>query len=63
MVGFAESRASGPTGRSPRGLKFRPIAVTALDTLEWFRTLPEERRNQLQLNLERDRQLLEEWRA
>ena len=46
-----------------KGLKFRPIAVTALDTLEWFRTVPEERRNQLQLNLERDRQLLEEWKA
>ena len=45
------------------GLKFRPIAVTALDTLEWFRTQSEERRNQLALNLERDRALLEEWRA
>ena len=45
------------------GLKFRPLAVTALDTLDWFNTLPEERRNQLQLNLERDQQVLEEWKA
>ena len=45
------------------GLKFRPLAVTALDTLDWFNTQPEERRNQLQLNLDRDRQILEEWKA
>ena len=45
------------------GLKFRPLAVTALDTLEWYRTLPEERRNQVALNLERDQGLLEEGRA
>ncbi len=45
------------------GLKFRPLAVTALDTLDWFNALPEERRNELQLNLERDRQVLEEWNA
>ena len=45
------------------GLKFRPMAVTALDTLEWFRTLPEERRAQVALNLERDQGLLEEWKA
>ncbi|MYC90056.1 MAG: NAD-dependent epimerase/dehydratase family protein, partial [Gemmatimonadetes bacterium] len=45
------------------GLKFRPLAVTALDTLDWFKTQSEERRNQLQLNLDRDRQILEEWKA
>ena len=45
------------------GLKFRPMAVTALDTLEWFRTLPDERRAQVALNLERDQGLLEEWKA
>ena len=45
------------------GLKFRPLAVTALDTLEWFRSLPEERRNAFELNLERDRRILGEWRA
>jgi len=45
------------------GLKFRPIAETALDTLDWFNAQPEERRNQLALNLERDAQILEEWKA
>ncbi len=45
------------------GLKFRPLAVTALDTLDWFNTQSEERCNQLQLNLDRDRQILEEWKA
>jgi len=45
------------------GLKFRPLAVTALDTLDWFNTQSEERRNQLQLNVDRDRQILEEWKA
>ncbi len=44
------------------GLKFRPLAATALDTLDWFNAQPEERRGQLQLNLERDRGILEEWR-
>ena len=45
------------------GLKFRPLAVTAFDTLEWFKSLPEERRNGFELNLERDRQVLEAWKA
>ena len=45
------------------GLKFRPLAVTALDTLDWFNSLPEERRNAFELNLERDQGLLEEWKA
>ncbi len=45
------------------GLKFRPIAETALDTLDWFKAQPEERRNELALNLERDAQILEEWKA
>ena len=39
------------------------MAVTALDTLEWFRTLPDDRRAQVSLNLERDQGLLEEWKA
>ena len=45
------------------GLKFRPVAETALDTLEWYKTLPEERRNEVELNLDRDAALLQEWRA
>ena len=45
------------------GLKFRPLAETAVDTLEWFKSLPEERRNGFELNLERDARLLEAWKA
>ncbi len=45
------------------GLKFRPLAVTALDTLEWFKAEPEERRLGFALNLERDAEMLAEWKA
>ena len=45
------------------GLKFRPLAETAFDTLEWFKSLPEERRNGFELNLERDAGVLEAWKA
>ena len=45
------------------GLTFRPLAEMAFDTLEWFKSLPEERRNGFELNLERDRQVLEAWKA
>jgi 2'-hydroxyisoflavone reductase len=40
------------------GLKFRPLAETARDTLEWFYAQPAERRQALDLNLDRDAQLL-----
>lgn len=43
------------------GLKFRPLAVTARDTLEWFKTLPDERRSSFELYIERDREILEAW--
>ncbi|NNF28901.1 MAG: NAD-dependent epimerase/dehydratase family protein [Gemmatimonadetes bacterium] len=43
------------------GLKFRPLAVTARDTLEWFKTLPDERRSSFELYIERDREILEVW--
>jgi 2'-hydroxyisoflavone reductase len=45
------------------GLKFRPVAVTAMDTLDWFRSEPSERQDKLKLNIERDQKVLEEWRA
>lgn len=44
------------------GLKFRPLAESALDTLEWFKAQREERRQQLDLYLERDARVLEEWK-
>ncbi len=45
------------------GLKFRPLAVTALDTLEWFKAEPVARQQELKLELERDAGLLTEWKA
>ena len=45
------------------GLKFRPLAVSALDTLEWFNSESQEFRGELDLHLDRDREALEAWRA
>jgi len=46
------------------GLRFRPLAETARDTLEWFKSLPAERQSQLKAGLspEREREVLEAWR-
>lgn len=44
------------------GLRFRPLAVTARDTLDWFLGESEERRTRLRLNLERDAGILDGWR-
>jgi 2'-hydroxyisoflavone reductase len=47
------------------GLKFRPIAETAKATLEWFRTLPEERRAKMRAGMttEREAKVLAVWKA
>ena len=45
------------------GLTFRPLAVTARETYDWFRSEPAERQAKLGLTLERDAQLLAEWKA
>jgi 2'-hydroxyisoflavone reductase len=47
------------------GLRFRPAAETARDTLAWWRTLPEERRAKLRagLSAEREGEVLARWRA
>jgi 2'-hydroxyisoflavone reductase len=47
------------------GLTFRPLAETARNTLDWFRTLPRERQDQLKAGLPpaRERELLEAWHA
>lgn len=46
-----------------RGLTFRPLETTARDTLQWFRTLPAERRAALQAGLapEREAEVLRAW--
>ena len=47
------------------GLTFRPLAVTALDTLEYHRARPEAERANLQAGIspEREREVLEAWRT
>lgn len=48
-----------------KGLRFRPVAETARDTLAWWKTLPEERRAKLRagLSAEREREVLAAWKA
>lgn len=45
------------------GLRFRPLAVTARETLEWFKSEPAERQAKLNLQLERDEKALAAWKA
>ena len=46
------------------GLTFRPLAVTAKDTLDWFKSLPPARQAQLKAGMtaEREKELLALWR-
>lgn len=43
------------------GLTLRPLAVTAQDTLAWFRAQPQDRQDKLNLNLDRDQAVLKAW--
>ena len=47
------------------GLKFRPMEVTAKETLEWWRTLPAERQAAIKTGFtpEREKALLDLWKA
>jgi 2'-hydroxyisoflavone reductase len=47
------------------GLTYRPLALTAADTLAWFRTLPSERQARLRAGVtpEREAALLAKLRA
>jgi 2'-hydroxyisoflavone reductase len=47
------------------GLTYRPLPLTAADTLAWFRTLPSERQGKLRAGLtpEREAELLTKLRA
>ncbi|UCF19766.1 MAG: NAD-dependent epimerase/dehydratase family protein [Gemmatimonadota bacterium] len=47
------------------GLTFRPLATTALETLDWWRSLPEERRASPRAGLppEREAEVLAAWHA
>jgi 2'-hydroxyisoflavone reductase len=47
------------------GLTFRPLAVTARDTIDWFKTLPADRQSKMLAGLtpEREAQVLAAWHA
>ncbi len=45
------------------GLEFRPLAVTALDTLAWFETQPGDFRAGIPIDAEREAAALAAWRA
>jgi 2'-hydroxyisoflavone reductase len=47
------------------GLEYRPLALTARDTLEWWSSLDEERRSapRAGLEAEKEKQVLEAWHA
>ncbi len=47
------------------GLEFRPLHETVRDTLDWYRGLPEERRQKLRAGIspEREREVLAAWHA
>jgi 2'-hydroxyisoflavone reductase len=46
-----------------KGLTFRPLAETALDTLKWFKSQSPERQAKLKAGLtpEREKEVLAEW--
>ncbi|HYQ81667.1 MAG TPA: epimerase, partial [Anaeromyxobacteraceae bacterium] len=48
-----------------KGLRFRPVAETARDTLAWWKTLPAERRAKPHAGLspEREGEVLAAWKA
>jgi len=48
-----------------KGLTFRPLAVTARDTIDWFKTLPAERQGKMLAGLspEREKAVLAAWHA
>jgi 2'-hydroxyisoflavone reductase len=56
---FANTRAVAA------GLKFRPLALTAKDTLDWWATLPEERTASPRAGLapDKEKRVLEAWHA
>jgi 2'-hydroxyisoflavone reductase len=45
-----------------QGLDLRPLAVTAHDTLEWFKSQDQARRDKLLLHLERDAAIIQAWK-
>jgi 2'-hydroxyisoflavone reductase len=61
-AGFARRDIRRALGK---GLTFRPLAVTARDTLDFYNSEPEDRKSKLRAGLspEREREILTAWRA
>jgi len=59
--GLARAKIDRALGK---GLTFRPLGETARDTLDWFESLPEERRSKLKAGLtpERETEVLAAWK-
>ncbi len=47
------------------GIKYRPLAVTAKDTLKWWKTLPQERRENPKagLSISKEKEVLKKWKS
>lgn len=62
FAGFAQFN---PKKAIDNGLSYRPLAVTARETLDWFETLPEDRRSKPKTGLtpEREAEVLAAWHA
>jgi 2'-hydroxyisoflavone reductase len=61
-LGFQKFDLSKPLAA---GLTYRPLAVTAFDTLEWSKFQPSERTAKLKagISFERESEVLAEWHA
>ncbi len=61
-VGFSQFSSARALAE---GLKYRSLAETTRDLLEWHATRPEERRRELRAGItaEREAELLEAWHA
>ena len=61
-VGFQQFDLSKPLAM---GIKYRPLAVTAKDTLDYHYSRPAERQAELRagMSAERETELLREWHA
>jgi 2'-hydroxyisoflavone reductase len=60
MAGLAKV---SPARAVAKGLKFRPISETAADTLAWYKSAPAKETAELKIDLERDANVLREWKA
>jgi 2'-hydroxyisoflavone reductase len=65
MEGYAGFGTRSREKAISKGLTFRPLAVTAMDTLAWWKTLPDERRANMRagINADREVELLAKWNA